>query len=121
MENLLATSRYIEQVLVIGDKRKFCSAIIVPSFETVEKFAQEKGISYQSHKDLCKNPEVYQLIKNEVDAANAQVASYETIKKIVLLDQAFTIESGELTPSLKIKRKIVEQNYQEEINTLYSE
>lgn len=119
MENLLVTSRYIEQVLVIGDKRKFCSAIIVPSFEAVEKFAGEKGISYQSHKDLCKNAEVYQLIKNEVDAANAQVASYETIKKLVLLDQPFTIESGELTPSLKIKRKIVEQNFKEEIDALY--
>jgi len=121
MENLLATSRYIEQVLVLGDKRKFCSAIIVPSFEVVEKFAREKGISYNSHKDLCKNAEVFQLIKTEVDAANAQVASYETIKKIVLLDQPFSIESGELTPSLKIKRKIVEQNYQEEIDALYSE
>jgi long-chain acyl-CoA synthetase len=121
MENLLATSRYIDQILVIGDKRKFCSAIIVPNFEVLEKFAEEKGVSYQSHKDLCESAEVYQLIQKEVEAANAQVASYETIKKIVLLDQLFSIESGELTPSLKIKRKIVEQNYKEEIEAIYQE
>lgn len=121
MENLLATSRYIEQVLVIGDKRRFCSAVIVPSFETIEKFAAEKGISYQSKKDLCNNPEVVALIKAEIDAANAQCASYETVKKFIVLEEPFSIESGELTPSLKIKRKIVEQNYHDRINALYAE
>jgi long-chain acyl-CoA synthetase len=121
MENLLATSRYIEQVLVIGDKRKFCSAVIVPNFEVVEKFAGEKDIAYQSHQDLCGNTQVNQLITAEIEAANTQVASYEAIKKFALLARPFSIESGELTPSLKIKRKIVEQNHKEVIDALYRE
>jgi len=119
MENLLATSRYIDQVLVIGDRRKYCAAIIVPNGEVVGKFAQGKGIAYPSLKELYRNPEVVKLIQSEVDAVNAQCASYEQIKKFILLDQPFSIESGELTPSLKIKRKIVEKNYREEIETLY--
>lgn len=119
MENLLATSRYIDQVLVIGDRRKYCAAIIVPNGEVVGKFAQGKGIAYPSLKELYRNPGVVKLIQSEVDAVNAQCASYEQIKKFILLDQPFSIESGELTPSLKIKRKIVEKNYREEIETLY--
>lgn len=121
MENLLATSRYIDQVLVIGDRRKFCAALIVPNGEVVGKFAQEKGIAYPSLKELYKNPAALKLVQGEVDAVNAQCASYEQIKKFMLLDQPFSIESGELTPSLKIKRKIVEKNYQQEIEALYAE
>ena len=121
IENLLITSRYIEQALVIGDKRKFCSALIVPSFETLEKYAAEQGISFRSHKELCQNSKVIELIQKEVEAVNKDLASYESIKKFILVDQPFTIESGELTPSLKVKRKIVEKNYQEQIDALYAE
>ncbi len=121
MENLLATSRYIDQVLVIGDRRKYCAAIIVPNGEAVGKFARGNRIAYPSLKDLYRNPGVLKLIQGEVDAVNAQCTSYEQIKKFILLDLPFSIETGELTPSLKIKRKIVEKNYREEIETLYQD
>ncbi|RMG38607.1 MAG: long-chain fatty acid--CoA ligase, partial [Methanobacteriota archaeon] len=121
IENLLVTTRYIEQAMVIGDKRKFCSALIVPSFETLEKFAAEQGISFNSHKELCEHPKVKELIQQEIENVNKELASYETVKKFILLDQPFSIESGELTPSLKVKRKIVEQNYKEQIDALYAE
>lgn len=119
IENMLITSRYIEQILVIGDKRKFCSALIVPSFENLEKFAAENGMAGKSHEELCKDQRVIDLINNEVQAANSECASYETIKKFILIAQPFSLESGELTPSLKVKRKIVEKNYAQEIDALY--
>ena len=121
IENRLITSSYVEQVLVIGDKRKFCSALIVPDFEILEKAAKEKGISFRSHEELCRDDEIIKLIEHEVEAANKGLASYESIKKFLLLVRAFSIESGELTPSLKVKRKIVEKNYKDEIDSLYKE
>jgi len=122
IENKMIVSRYIEQVLVVGDKRKFCcSALIVPNFEMVEKFAKERTISFQSHKQLCQNEEIIRLIEVEVEAASKGLASYESIKEFILLDRPFSIESGELTPSLKVKRKVVEENYEEEINSMYEE
>jgi len=119
IENMLTTSRLIEQAVVVGDRRKFCSALIVPSFDDVEKFTQEKGISFSSRKELCQNEQVRQLIQDEIDNVNKELASYEAVKKFVLLEEPFTIESGELTPSMKVKRKEVEINYKEEIDGLY--
>ncbi len=119
IEGKLVNSRYIEQAVVIGDKRKFCSALIVPTFETLEKFAKENDISFSSHKELCQHPKIIELIQKEVEAVNKDCASYESIKKFILVDQPFTIESGELTPSLKVKRKVVEKNYKDQIDALY--
>lgn len=119
MENMLITSRFVEQVLVIGDKRKFCSAIIVPTFPELEKYATENQLEFRSYKDLCDHPRVIGMMQQEIDRVNQQCASYESIKKFILVEQPFSVESGELTPSMKIKRKIVEKNYQDEIDALY--
>lgn len=119
VENLLVLSRYIDQALVIGDRRKFCSAVIVPNFEELAKAAAARGISDTSPASLVKNSQMLELINAEVKEANKSCASYESIKKIIVIERAFTIESGELTPSLKVKRKAVETNYDQEINALY--
>jgi long-chain acyl-CoA synthetase len=121
IENALVINKYIEQALVIGDKRKFCTAVIVPSFEVVGEWAKEKGISFENDEQLVQAQEVKDLFMEEVNILNNDLASYESIKKITLSDHLFSIESGELTPSLKVKRKIVEENFKSKIEDLYKE
>lgn len=121
IENSLVTNKYIEQALVIGDKRKFCTAIIVPTFEVIGEWAKGKGLTFNDDKELSGLPEVKDLLMNEVTIINNDLASYESIKKIELSDHLFSIESGELTPSLKVKRKVVEQNFKDQIDAMYKE
>ncbi len=121
IENLLITSQYIEQAVVIGDKRKFISALIVPNLEALKAFAQERGITYQSTRELLDHPEVNKLIRQEIDNVSGDLARYETIKKFALIEEPFTIESGELTPTLKVKRRVVEERYKDIIDKMYEE
>ncbi len=121
IENLLITSQYIEQAVVIGDKRKFISALIVPNLDALKAFAQERGITYQSTRELLDHPEVQKLYRQEIDNVSTDLARYETIKKFALIEEPFTIESGELTPTLKIKRRIVEERYKDIIEKMYEE
>ena len=121
IENLLVTSRYIEQAVVIGDKRKYCSALIVPNMENIKKYAEEKGLIDIPDQELINNPEILKLIEGEVETVSKELASYETIKKFAFIDHLFTIESGELTPTLKVKRNVVEERYKNIIDELYIE
>ncbi len=121
IENLLITSQYIEQAVVIGDKRKFISALIVPNMDALKAFAQERGITYQSTRELLDHPEVQKLYRQEIDNVSKDLARYETIKKFALIEEPFTIESGELTPTLKVKRRIVEERYKDIIDKMYEE
>ncbi len=119
IENTLITSKYIEQVMVIGDQRRFCTAVIVPSEEALQKWADENNQNYSNFKELKELPGVHNLIRSEIDRLTTKLASYETIKNFILADEPFTIESGELTPSLKIKRRVVEQKYKQAIDQMY--
>ncbi len=119
IEGSLVLNKFIEQALVIGDKRKFCSAVIVPSFETVGEWAKVAGLQFETDQQLSQLAEVKELLDQQVEEVNKELASYESIKKIILSDHLFSIESGELTPSLKVKRKIVEANFQQEIDKMY--
>lgn len=121
IENKLVTSKFIEQAMVIGDQRKFCSAVIVPAFEPLEEWARENNISYNETGELSSKPEVYELIKKDVESINKDLASYESIKDFILSPRLFTIESNELTPSLKVKRKVVLDNFKTEIEKIYQE
>ncbi len=121
IEGVLVLNKYIEQALVVGDNRKFCSAIIVPSFETLGVWAKEKEIQFETDKQISELEEVKDLLNQQVEEINNELASYESIKKIVLSDHLFSIESGELTPSLKVKRKIVEENFKDKIEAMYKE
>ncbi|MBC7361504.1 MAG: long-chain fatty acid--CoA ligase [Candidatus Aminicenantes bacterium] len=121
IENLLKTSPYISTVVVIGDKRKFISALVVPNFEKLEELARSKGIQFADRKDLINNQEIVDFIQSEIDRATTGLASYEKIKKIALLERDFEIEKGEITPTLKVRRAAVENRYRELIENLYRE
>ena len=121
IENLLITSPYIEQVMVIGDKRKYLTALIVPSFDALKKYASEHGISYSTIEDLVSNDDIYKLVDSEVQKLTSSLARFEQVKKFTLMPQEFTIEAGELTPTLKVKRKVVTQKYADIIEKMYQE
>jgi len=121
MENVLVTSKWIEQILAIGDKRKFVSALIVPSFPNLEAWAKEKNLQWSSREELVKLPEVEALYTRVISESMEGFAQFEKIKRFVLLSKEFTIESGELTPSMKIKRNVVEKRYEKIISQLYAE
>jgi long-chain acyl-CoA synthetase len=121
IENMLKSDPLINNVMVHGDKRKFLSALIVPDFEKVKRFAAEQGIASDSISSLARDPKVVQLISERVEAVNKQLAKYETIKKFAVLDRDFTLEGGELTPTLKVKRKVVYQKYKDILDSFYRE
>lgn len=119
IENKLTNNGYVEQAVVIGYKRKFCSALIVPNYDNVKKRLKSKGHSISDK--LSEDENVRRLIQNEVDKVNEELSPWETIKKFVLLEEPFTIESGELTPTMKTKRPVVNERYQEEIDSMYED
>ncbi len=119
IENRLVESGYIDQAVVIGYKRKFCSALIVPSYDNVKRRLKSQGKSLSD--DLSKDPEVRKLIQKEVDEVNRELSPWETVKKFVLLEEPFSIESGELTPTQKVKRPAVKEHYADEIESMYAE
>jgi long-chain acyl-CoA synthetase len=121
IENRLKTNPFISNVVVIGDRRKFVSALIVPNFEKLEQYAEASGINYTSMKDLVENEKIINFLMAEIDRYSSNFASYERVKKIILLDRDFEIEKGELTPSLKVKRDIVKDKYREKIDKIYQD
>jgi len=121
LENSLQASKYVEQCLVIGDRRKFISALVVPSFEALEEWSNKEGIDYQNRDELIFNSEIITLYENEVSKAMEDFAQFETVKKIALLPQEWTIEAEELTPTFKVKRRVVEEKYKDKIDSLYEE
>ncbi|HED09033.1 MAG TPA: long-chain fatty acid--CoA ligase [Ignavibacteria bacterium] len=120
IENLFSTSKYIDQFVVIGDRRMFLSALIVPDYEAIKEYADTNNIKYQDEKELIANDEIYKLIEKDMTKFQKQLANYERVRKFVLLDKPFTIESGEITPSLKVKRKVLEQRYEKLIDSMYA-
>ncbi len=122
IENKMKESRYIEQMMVIGSGRKFVSALIVPAFEHVRKTLQEEGKNPPAdNRSLIALPEVTALIRSQVDKYNAQFSHPEQVKKFVLLPAEWTIDSGELTPSLKARRTVIEDRYAQQIRSIYGE
>jgi long-chain acyl-CoA synthetase len=121
IENLLKLNPYILNAVVVGDRRKFISALLVPDFEKLEKYAEFNKIPYETNSDLIKNESILNLLYGEVDRATPALASYEKIKKIGLLDRDFEIDKGEMTPSFKVKRNIIEKKYIDIIDAFYEE
>ncbi len=121
IEGILNLNPYISTALVIGDSRKFISALVVPNFEKLEEYAKQNNISFEDHCDLVKKEEIVRFIQEQVDCSVPNLASYEKVKKIALLDKEFEIEKGEITPTLKVKRNIVEEKYRGVIDALYRE
>lgn len=118
VENALKTSRYVTQIVVLGDKRKFACALIVPNLDNVKKIAAAQAMP---DSEILKSKAVLSEIQRDLEEHSKDLAPFERVKKIALLEKEFTIESGELTPSLKIKRNVVEKRYKEVIDSLYNE
>lgn len=119
IEQIMRTCPFIGQVVTIGDRKKYLSALITLDPDAIQKWAVEKGLGDKGLEDLAADPKVRELIQAEVDERNKELASYETIKRFEILPHDFSIESGELTPTLKVKRKVVAEKYKEQIEALY--
>jgi long-chain acyl-CoA synthetase len=119
LENELKFSPYITDAVVIGDKRPYLVAIVMIDQDNVEKFAQDREIPFSNYASLTRSPEVQELIQTELDRVNAKFARVEQIKKFFLLDKQLSAEDEELTPTMKLKRKLVEKKYAPQIEAMY--
>ncbi|TMI96936.1 MAG: long-chain fatty acid--CoA ligase [Bacillati bacterium ANGP1] len=118
---MIKLNKFVANAVVLGDKRKFPIVLVVPNFETVEKWAKERNLSYGSRGQLLALADAKAKIEREVMGMLRDLAKFEMPKKVVLLEHDFTIESGELTPTLKVKRRAVEKRYAELIDKTYAE
>jgi long-chain acyl-CoA synthetase len=121
IENQLKFSPFISDAVVIGDKRKFLSCLVMIDHETVAQFAQEQNVPFTNFTSLCRAREVQGLIWGEIERVNKQLARVETIKKFRLIEQILTAEDEELTPTMKLKRTLVNTKYRDVIDTMYTE
>jgi long-chain acyl-CoA synthetase len=121
IEQAIKGSRFVNQVVLIGAERKFPAALIVPVWEQLESYCRLKGIEVKSRGELCSHPRIIDLIQRQIDALTPNLAKYERIKKVALLENEFTIEGGELTPTLKVKRRVIDEKYRDVIEGLYKD
>lgn len=119
IESKIVVDRYVDQIAVIADQRKFVSALIIPEYKLVEEYAKSNGIGYSSMEELLNNPKIIELFTKRIDALQTEFASYEKIKRFTLLANPFSMERGELTNTLKIKRNVLYTNYAKEIDKMY--
>jgi long-chain acyl-CoA synthetase len=119
IENLIKANTFVAEIVMVGNKRNFPSALVVPNFDNLERWARGKGLPMGSREELVACPEVRAHFKQVLDGVCSSLAQFEKIKKFALLTKDFSIEAGELTPTLKVKRRVVEQRYQDLIDRLY--
>jgi long-chain acyl-CoA synthetase len=119
IENLFAGNEVIDQFVLIGDRRMFLSALIYPNYDVLKEYADRNGIPYRTVSDLAKNPEIYEMIEQRIQATQKDMPNYERVRRFALLEQPLSIENGELTPSLKVRRKTVEERYGDLIESMY--
>ncbi|HWR67604.1 MAG TPA: long-chain fatty acid--CoA ligase, partial [Desulfomonilia bacterium] len=119
IENTLVTSPFIEQVAIIGDNRKYLAALIVPSYATLEAWAKDNNIAFTGRKDLAGKPEVQKLYEKELEEHMKDYARVEQIRKFTLLETEWSQDTGELTPTMKVKRKVINQKYGPVIEAMY--
>jgi len=121
IENAIKRSRFVNQVVVIGDDRKFPAALIVPQTEMLRAYAEQQGIPSQNLVELFRHPKIVRLFEKEIAQNTGELSQYERIKAVLLLDHELTVESGELTPTLKVKRRVVVDKHKQAIDQLYHE
>jgi long-chain acyl-CoA synthetase len=119
IESLIQSSPYIANAVVVGSTRRFISALIVPDFDKLESRARAQGVPFKDRAELCRRTELIDFLLDEVSRVTPDLAPYERVKKIAVLDRDFDIGAGEVTPTLKVKRNIVEQKYADLIEALY--
>ena len=121
IESKLLVDKYIDQVAIIADQRKFVSALIIPVYSLLEEYAREHHIHYASREDLCGNAQIKEMLMERISTLQQQLAHYEQVKRFTLLPHAFSLERGELTNTLKIKRRVLNENYKKEIDAMYAD
>ena len=121
IESKLLVDKFIDQICIIADQRKFVSALIIPVYSLLEEYAREHNIPFENREQLCKDPKINEMMKERIDTLQQQLAHYEQIKRFTLLPHHFSMEKGELTNTLKIKRRVLNQNYAKEIDAMYEE
>ena len=121
IESKIIVDKYIDQIAIIADQRKFVSALIIPVYPLLEEYAREHGIKFDSREDLCQNTQIHNMMMERIDTLQQQLAHYEQVKRFTLLPHAFSMERGELTNTLKIKRRVLNENYKREIDKMYEE
>ncbi len=121
IESKILVDKFVEQVAVIADQRKFVSALIVPAFALLDQYAADMGITVQDHEQLCRDPRIIKMMEERMDTLQQGLASYERIKRFTLLPKPFSMEKGELTNTLKIRRNVLTKNYAAEIEEMYKE
>ncbi len=121
IEQMIRSSRFVNQVVLVGNERRFAAALIVPNFEQLRSYAKIKDLSLSTPKEFCENPKIIDLIERQIDSATQNLSHYEKVKKIALLEKEFTVDGGELTPTLKIKRRILDEKYKDVIDKIYAD
>ncbi len=120
IEDLFKTSNWINQLVIVGDRQPFMAALIVPDFEALDAFSKKENIRYSSIEELIEKEEIQQIYRDEIRKNSKELASHERIRDFRLVPNEFSIETGELTPTLKVKRRIVEEKYSDLINSMFS-
>ena len=121
IEGLIRASRFVNQAVLVGNERKFPAALIVPNFEMLRSYASHKRLNIDSPVDFCRSEKIGDLIRRQIDDLTKGLAQYEKVKKFVLLENDFTVEGGEMTPTLKIKRRVIDEKYRDVIDRIYAE
>ncbi|MGI8555237.1 MAG: AMP-dependent synthetase/ligase [Pyrinomonadaceae bacterium] len=120
IEQMIKESRFVNQVVIVGNERKFPAALIVPNFEVLKSFARSKNLNIKTPAEFCAHPQIIDLIERQISDLTSNLSKFEKVKKIALLENELTVEGGELTPTLKIKRRVVEKKYSRAIENMYS-
>ena len=120
IETTIGNDHFIEQINIIGDQRKFVSALIVPSLDALEEYARSQNIPFSSREELVKHPAILEFYQKRIDGHQKELAEYEKVKRFTLLDHPFTQDSGEMTPTMKLKRKVIAEKYRDLIDAMYN-
>ncbi|MBO7471113.1 MAG: long-chain fatty acid--CoA ligase, partial [Bacteroidaceae bacterium] len=121
LESKFCVDRYIDQIVIIADQHKFVSALVIPEYKLLEDLAKKRGIPFSSRAELCDNPQIVQFVMDRIETIQQDLASYEQVKRITLLPEPFSMERGELTNTLKVKRPVLNELYKKEIARMYEE
>lgn len=121
IEQMIKASRFVSQAVLVGNERKFASALIVPNFDMLRSYAKHKGLNINTPAEFCSHPKIINLFERQVANLTKELSRYETVKKIALLENELSVEGGELTPTLKVKRRVVDEKYRDVIDSFYRE
>lgn len=121
IESKILVDKYVDQIAIIADQRKFVSALIIPVYGMLEEYARAHNIAFENREQLCANPQIYAMMKERIDTLQQQLAHYEQVKRFTLLPHQFSMEKGELTNTLKIRRRVLNENYKAEIDKMYED